>query len=72
MAAPLSRDLRERLVRAVEQGGSAAAMTRRFDASASAVLKLMRLVRDTDSVAPARIGGTRRPLLDGTRPCCAS
>lgn len=65
MAAPLSQDLRKRLVRAVEQGGSAAAVARRFDVSASAVLKLMRRVRATNSTAPARIGGTRKPLLDG-------
>ena len=65
MAAPLSQDLRERVMRAVEQGGSAAAVARRFDVSASAVLKLMRRVRDTGSMAPARIGGTRTPLLDG-------
>lgn len=65
MTAALSNDLRERLVRAVKQGSSATAVARRFDVSASAVIKLMRRVRDTGSVAPARIGGTRTPLLDG-------
>ncbi len=65
MTAALSNDLRERLVRAVEQGSSATAVARRFDVSASAVVKLMRRVRDTGSVAPGKIGGYRTPLLDG-------
>ena len=65
MAAPLSDDLRKRLVRAVERGESAASAARRFDVSASAARRLMRRVRETGSRAPGRIGGYRRPLLDG-------
>jgi transposase len=65
MTAPLSQDLRRRLVRAVEEGSSAREAARRFDVSASAAIKLVRRVRETGSTAPARIGGYRPPLLAG-------
>lgn len=63
MTAPLSADLRERLVRAVEAGSSARAAARRFEVSPSAAVTLLRRVRRTGSIAPAKIGGYRRPLL---------
>jgi len=63
MTAPLSADLRRRLVRAVERGSSAREAARRFEVSASAAIKLVRRVRETGSVAPAKIGGYRKPLL---------
>ena len=65
MTAPLSADLRERLVRAVEAGSSARAAARRFEVSPSAAVTLLRRVRRTGSIAPAKMGGYRRPLLDG-------
>ena len=65
MTAPLSQDLRRRLVRAVEKGLSARAATERFEVSASAAIKLVRRARETGSTAPARIGGYRKPLLAG-------
>jgi transposase len=65
MTAPLSADLRERLVRAVAAGSSARAAARRFEVSASVAITLMRRVRATGSIAPAKIGGYRRPLLEG-------
>ena len=65
MAAPLSQDLRRRLVRSVEQGNSAREAARRFAVSESAAIKLVRRVRETGSTAPARIGGYRKPLLAG-------
>jgi putative transposase len=63
MAAPLSQDLRRRLVRAVEAGCSAREAARRFEVSASAAIKLMQRVRATGSAKPARIGGFRKPML---------
>src|SRR5512134_2121528 len=63
MMAPLSQDLRERLVRAVEEGRSAREAAARFEVSASAAVKLMRRVRETGSTEPAKIGGYRKPLL---------
>jgi putative transposase len=63
MAAPLSQDLRQRLVRAVEEGSSAREAAARFEVSASAAIKLMRRVRQTGSTEPGKIGGYRKPLL---------
>ena len=54
MTAPLSRDLRRRLVRAVETGSSAREAARRFEVSASAAIKLVRRMRKTSRADPAR------------------
>src|SRR3954463_14974210 len=64
MTAPLSRDLRERIRRAGASGSSIRQAARRFAVSASAAIKLMQRVRRTGSTAPAKIGGSRRPLLE--------
>jgi transposase len=64
MTAPLSQDLRQRIVRAVEAGSSIRQVAKRFDVSASAAIKLMQRVRQTGSTEPAKIGGYRRPLLE--------
>ncbi len=66
MAAPLSQDLRRRLVRAVEAGSSAREAARRFEVSVSAAVKLVRSVRETGSTAPGQISGHRRPLPETT------
>jgi putative transposase len=60
----MSLDLRERIVRAVEQGSSNRAAARRFAVSPSAAIKLMQRVHTTGSAAPARYGGHRRSLLE--------
>lgn len=65
MTAPLSQDLRRRLVRAVDEGSSAREAARRFEVSVSAAIKLVRRVRETGSTVPAKIGGYRQPLLAG-------
>ena len=64
MTAPLSQDLRERIVHAVEDGSTMRQAGRRFAVSASAAIKLMERVRQTGSPAPAKIGGHRRPILE--------
>ena len=64
MTAPLSQDLRERIVWAVEGGSTIRQAARRFAVSASAAIKLMQRVRETGSTAPAKMGGYRRPLLE--------
>ena len=64
MTAPLSQDLRRRIVRLVEGGSSARAAAERFEVSPSAAIKLMQRVRQTGSTAPAKIGGHRRPILE--------
>ena len=63
MPAPMSMDLRLRIVRAVERGSSIREAARRFAVSPSAAIKLMQRVRTTGSAAPARYGGHRRPVL---------
>jgi transposase len=64
MTAPLSQDLRRRIVRAVEKGSSIRQAAARYEVSPSAAVKLMRRLRETGSVTPARIGGHRRPVLE--------
>jgi transposase len=64
MPAPISMDLRRRILRAVERGSSIREAARRFAVSPSAAIKLMQRVRATGSAAPARYGGRRRPRLE--------
>jgi putative transposase len=64
MTAPMSQDLRQRIVRAVAQGSSARQAAERFAVSPSAAVKLMQRVRLTGSTAPDKIGGHRRPVLE--------
>src|SRR5215218_10936296 len=64
MTAPLSQDLRQRIVTAVERGSSIRKAAGRYSVSISAAIKLMRRVRATGSVKPAQIGGYRRPILE--------
>ena len=65
MAEPLSQDIRKRVVAAIEDGSSRRQAAARFAVSPSAAVKLMQRVRDTGSTAPGRIGGYRKPKLDG-------
>jgi transposase len=64
MTTPLSQDLRRRIVRAVEKGNSIRQAAARYEVSPSAAVKLMQRVRRTGSLAPDRIGGHRRPVLE--------
>ena len=66
MVRPISMDLRERLVGAVERDGiSARAAAVRFGVSVSSAIKWVRRHRETGSVAPAQIGGYKPRLLAG-------
>ena len=66
MARPISTDLRERLVGAVERDGiSARAAAARFGVSVSSAIKWVRRHRETGSVAPDRMGGHKPRLLTG-------
>jgi putative transposase len=64
MTVPLSVDLRERIVAAVEAGSSRRRAAERFAVSHSTAIKLMQRVGETGSVAPAKIGGYRKPKLE--------
>jgi len=63
MTAPLSNDLRERLIEAVAAGSSRRSVAARFAVSPSAVIKLVQRHRATGSVAHGKIGGYRIPVL---------
>ena len=63
MGRPLSMDLRERIVRAVEGGSSRRAAAAKFAVSESCAIKLMQRWERTGSVAPAPIGGRKQYKL---------
>ena len=66
MVRPISTDLRERLVGAVERDGiSARAAAARFGVSVSSAIKWVRRHREKGSVAPDRMGGYKPRLLTG-------
>ena len=67
MAGALSRDLRERVVAAVIAGESCRSAAARFGVSVSSAIKWSRRYRSTGSVAPDKMGGHRRPILDQHR-----
>lgn len=67
MVRPLSNDLRERAVRAVESGESCHAVAARFDVAVSSVVKWRQRYRATGSVAPGKMGGHRKPILEPHR-----
>lgn len=63
MPAALSKDLRERIVAAVEGGASRREAAERFAVSASSAVKLVQRWRRTGSVAPGQVGGQKRHVL---------
>ncbi|MGX9432749.1 IS630 family transposase, partial [Bradyrhizobium sp. LeoA1S1] len=67
MSRPLSNDLRERVVAAVSGGESCRAVATRFGVAVSSVVKWSQRYRATGSVAPGKIGGYRKPVLEPHR-----
>jgi transposase len=59
MTAPLSNDLRLRVVRAIDRGFSRRAAAAKFDVSIASAVRWHQRYRRTGSVAPAAIGGDR-------------
>lgn len=68
MARPLSKDLRQRIVAAVEGGESRHLAAKRFAVSPSCVIKLMRRWRETGSVEPGQMGGWKDHALAAHEP----
>lgn len=64
MAAPLSADLRRRIVACVQAGCSRRAAAERFAVSPASAVRLMQRVAETGSLEPGQIGGHRRSPLD--------
>ena len=64
MPKPLSMDLRERLLAAVEAGQSRRATGRQFAVSESCVIRLMKHYAREGTIAPGKMGGHMRPALE--------
>lgn len=67
MSRPLSMDLRERVVAAVAAGKSCRSVAARFDVAVSSVVKWSQRYRATGSVAPGKMGGHRKRVLEPHR-----
>jgi transposase len=67
MTRPLSNDLRERVVGASLAGESCRAVASRFGVAVSSVVKWSQRQRRTGSVAPGKMGGYRKPVLEPQR-----
>jgi putative transposase len=67
MTRPLSNDLRERVVAAVRGGESCRAVATRFGVAVSSVVKWSQRYRASGSVAPGKMGGHCRPVLEPHR-----
>ena len=63
MALPFPIDLRDRIVTAGEAGLSRRALAKRFVASHSAAIKIVRRARETGRVALVKTGDYRKPKL---------
>ena len=67
MTQAYSNDLRERVVAAMRSGESCRSVAARFGVAPSSVVKWTDRARRTGSVAPAKVGGYRCPLLERHR-----
>jgi putative transposase len=67
MGRPLSNDLRDRVIAAVLAGGSCRSVADRFGIAPSSVVKWAQRYRATGSVAPGKMGGHRKPVLEPHR-----
>ena len=67
MTRAYSNDLRERVVAAVESGESCRAVAARYDVAVSSVVKWSQRYRATGSVAPGKMGGHRKRVLEPHR-----
>jgi len=64
MSRPLSMDLRERVIAAVLAGESCRSAAARFGVAVSSVVKWSQRHRATGSVAPGKMGGHRKRVLE--------
>ncbi len=67
MTRPLSNDLRERVVCAIDAGESCRSVAARFGVAVSSVVKWSQRYRATGSVAPGKMGGHRKRVLEPHR-----
>ncbi len=67
MTRAYSNDLRKRVVDAFRAGDSCRVVAKRFGVAVSSVVKWSQRYRATGSVAPGKMGGHRRPILEPHR-----
>ena len=67
MTRPLSNDLRKRVVVAIEAGESCRAVAARFGIAVSSAVKWSQRYRASGSVAPGKMGGHRKRVLESHR-----
>ncbi|OCO99653.1 transposase [Ensifer sp. LC13] len=67
MTRALSNDLRERVVAAVLAGETCRSVAARFGVSVASVVKWSQRYRATGSVAPGKMGGHRKRILEPHR-----
>lgn len=67
MTRPLSNDLRERVVQAIAAGETCRVAAARFGIAVSSAVKWSQRYRATGSVAPAKMGGYRKFVLEPHR-----
>jgi transposase len=67
MTAPLSNDLRERVVSAIEAGESCRSVAARFGIAVSSAVKWSQRYRVSGSVTPGKMGGHRKRVLEPHR-----
>ncbi len=67
MTKPYSNDLRERAVAAVVAGEKTRSVAERFGVAVSSVIKWHQRYRETGSVAPGKMGGHRKVILEPHR-----
>lgn len=67
MTRPLSNDLRERVVGAIATGESCRSAAARFGVAVSSAVKWSQRHRATGSVAPGKMGGHRKHMLEPYR-----
>jgi transposase len=64
MGKPYSEDLRERVVAAIEEGGTIEEVAEQYGVSISSVVRFLRSSRETGSVTPAKFGGHKPYALE--------
>lgn len=67
MTRPLSNDLRERVVGAMEAGERCRSVAARFGIAVSSAVKWSQRYRSSRSVAPGKMGGHRKRVLEPHR-----
>ena len=64
MPAPLSKDMRQRIIAAKEPGDSHAKVSKAMQVSMSAITRLLALYRETGGYEPRPLNNGRKPRLD--------